>query len=125
MARFSIPNAHYFTMYLVPKLLTYAKSEGIDVFMGEVQRFPERQRELVNSGASWTLNSDHLLCTAVDFEFLERDRKGNLKWIEDPDHPNRAKLAAYWKSLNPGCYWGGDWASKDTPHFGYRPRKED
>jgi len=114
--KFSISNAVAFTFFL-GKLIDHAASLGMDIMATELQRFIERQTALVNSGASWTVNSDHIVCCAADIDCIEGG-----KVIGDGDHPKYKMLATYWKSLDPGCYWGGDWKSKDSRHFGYRPK---
>jgi len=122
---FSLKNALYFTTYLEPCLIQHANFEGILLFGGEAQRFLPRQQHLVNSGRSWTLDSDHLVCCARDYELLERTAEGKLKWVQDEDHPHWKILGEYWEELDPGCYWGGDWKSRDVAHFGYNPARKD
>ncbi len=125
MKPFSLRNAHYFSMVLVPKLLAFASAQGILIFIAEVQRHIERQTELYNSGRSWTLDSDHLLCTALDLELLKRGDDDKLRWVQDENHPHWKRLGKKWESLDPDCYWGGRWDSKDVYHFGYNARKDD
>ena len=115
--KFSIPNAVAFTR-LEGRLTTWAPWAGIGIMGTEGQRFPERQKMLVDSGASETMDSDHILCCARDFDVVEGG-----KVITDGSHPSYRRLGLYWESLNPGCYWGGRWKSGDSRHFGYRPRE--
>jgi len=115
MGKFSISAAVEFTR-LLGELLEYASFVGIKVMLTEVQRFMPRQSHLYYSGASQTLASDHLICTAADIDVIE-----NGEVVTDGSHHSYEKLGAYWKELHPGCYHGGDWESKDSRHFGYKP----
>ncbi len=125
MKPFSLENAYYFTNVLIPKYVAFAKAQKILIFRGEAQRFIDRQTELYNAGRSWTLRSDHLVCCAEDYEMLMRGDDGKLRWVQDENHPDWEKLGAYWESLDPGCYWGGRWDSKDVAHVGFDPREDD
>ncbi|MEW5705092.1 MAG: M15 family metallopeptidase [Pseudomonadota bacterium] len=71
----------------------------------------ERQRILKTAGKSWTLNSRHLTGHAVDVV----DPDGRYD-IPDLDRIAIAMKAAA-KELNVQIVWGGDWKSRDTPHF--------
>ena len=78
-------------------------------------RSKERQRELVDSGASRTMNSRHLTGHAVD---LVAWVDGAISW----EWPHYHKIAASMKQaaaeLGIRIEWGGDWKSfKDGPHF--------
>lgn len=72
----------------------------------------ERQKMLVAAGKSWTLNSRHLNGMAVDV--VDADDFGY-------DVPDMTKIAAAFKQaaaeLKVPIIWGGDWKSRDTPHF--------
>jgi len=115
--RFSIENAVAFT-YFESKLVQWAAKVGIDVMGTEGQRFLNRQQELYDAGSTWTLQSDHLVCCARDFDVIEAGRV-----VTDGKDGRYERLGKYWESLNPGCYWGGRWKSKDSRHFGYRPKE--
>ncbi|WP_199085482.1 M15 family metallopeptidase [Bosea sp. ASV33] len=76
----------------------------------------ERQRELVASGASTTMNSRHLTGHAVDI--APADENGKISW----DWPLYRKLAPIMKAAAKAegvpIEWGGDWKSfKDGPHW--------
>lgn len=81
----------------------------------------ERQRKLVESGASKTMNSRHISGHAVDIAAmvdLDGDGKLEIRW----DWPLYAKIAnsmkAAAKVLALPIEWGGDWRTfKDGPHF--------
>ena len=72
----------------------------------------ERQRALVAAGKSWTLNGRHLTGHAVDI--VDAD---NFAY----DIPDMDAIACAMKEcaaeLKVPLVWGGDWKSKDTPHF--------
>ena len=78
-------------------------------------RTEKRQRELVASGASKTMNSRHLTGHAVD---LAPYVGGTIRW----DWPLFYKLAPAVKQaaseVGVPIEWGGDWKSfRDGPHF--------
>lgn len=78
-------------------------------------RTEKRQRELVASGASKTMNSRHLTGHAVD---LAPYVSGMIRW----DWPLYHKLAPAVKQaaaeVGVPIEWGGDWRTfKDGPHF--------
>ena len=78
-------------------------------------RTEKRQRELVASGASKTMNSRHLTGHAVD---LAPYVGGTMRW----DWPLYHKLAPAVKQaaaeVGVPIEWGGDWRTfKDGPHF--------
>ena len=84
-------------------------------------RTEKRQRELVASGASKTMNSRHLTGHAVD---LAPYVGGTIRW----DWPLYHKIADAVKQaaaeLGVPIEWGGDWRTfKDGPHF-QLPHKE-
>ncbi len=116
--KFSIPNAVAFTFF-EGRLTMWAAATGIDIMGTEGQRFYDRQLMLYEAGATETMDSDHRVCCARDFDVVE-----NSKVIKDGSHPSYKRLGLYWESLNPGCYWGGRWKSGDSRHFGYRPKEE-
>lgn len=75
----------------------------------------ERQRELVKSGASKTMNSRHLTGHAVD---LAPYVKGGISWDWKYFYPIADAMKAAAKELNIPVEWGGDWTSfKDGPHW--------
>jgi peptidoglycan L-alanyl-D-glutamate endopeptidase CwlK len=87
----------------------------IDFVVIEGLRTKERQRGLVNTGASQTLNSRHLTGHAID---LAAWVDGDIRW----DWPLYAQIAEAMKkaALGLGVHleWGGDWQRfKDGPHF--------
>lgn len=87
----------------------------IDFTVLEGVRSQERQRQLVNSGASQTMNSRHLTGHAVDIVPL---LNGSVSW----DWPLYYQLAPIVKQaaddLGVEIEWGGDWKSfKDGPHW--------
>ena len=87
----------------------------IDFRVTEGLRSKTRQIELVNKGASKTLNSRHITGHAVDVVALIG---GSVRW----DWPLYDIIAKAFKQaakeLNIPIVWGGDWKTfKDGPHF--------
>jgi len=91
------------------------KLSEVDFTVIEGLRTLERQRKLVDSGASQTMKSRHLTGHAVDL----------AAWVDDQvdwSWPLYDKIAAAMKQasaqVNVPIEWGGDWTSfKDGPHF--------
>ena len=87
----------------------------LDFIVIEGLRTIERQRQLVASGASKTLNSRHITGHAVD---LAPVINGDVSW----DWPLYHRLAKHVKAaaaeLGVPLQWGGDWRTfKDGPHW--------
>lgn len=87
----------------------------IDFAVTEGVRSIERQRELLQAGASTTMRSRHLTGHAVD---LAAYIGAEVRW----DWPLYHKLAEAMKEaarqLGTPIEWGGDWTTfKDGPHF--------
>lgn len=89
---------------------------SVDFVVIEGLRSTIRQRELLELGATKTLNSRHLTGHAVDIVPLIN---GNVPWDDWSAFEQVSvamKLAA--KELNITLIWGGDWTSlRDGPHF--------
>jgi peptidoglycan L-alanyl-D-glutamate endopeptidase CwlK len=87
----------------------------LDFTVLEGLRSLERQKQMVESGASTTLNSRHLDGHAVDIAPFVG---GEVRW----DWPLYYKLAvivkAAAKEVGVPIEWGGDWKTfKDGPHW--------
>jgi peptidoglycan LD-endopeptidase CwlK len=87
----------------------------VDFTVLEGMRTVTRQRQLMASGATRTMNSRHLTGHAVD---LGAWVGGEVRW----DWPLYHKIATAMKQaaheLNQPIEWGGDWRSfKDGPHW--------
>lgn len=87
----------------------------VDFRITEGLRSLSRQKRLVETGASRTLNSRHLTGHAIDVVALI---DGQVHW----DWPLYAKIATAFKEaarrLGVPIVWGGDWRTlKDGPHF--------
>jgi peptidoglycan LD-endopeptidase CwlK len=90
---------------------------NINVLIYETIRTQEKQREYVNSGASQTMKSYHLVGQALDFVPVDREGKTLWSGYGAPDIQAAIKEA---KQL--GFEWGGNWKFVDKPHlqFNYR-----
>lgn len=83
-----------------------------DFSVGEGLRSIERQRELVKSGKSTTMNSRHLTGHAVDLF------PHPISWDWEYFYPIADAMKQAAKELNVALDWGGDWKSfPDGPHF--------
>jgi len=86
----------------------------VDFSIIEGLRTLERQKQMVASGASKTLNSRHLDGHAVD---IAPYVGGEIRW----DWPLYYKLAkamkAAAKEVGVPIEWGGNWVFKDGPHW--------
>ena len=108
----NLKGVHPDLVKVVEKAITLTE---IDFRVTEGLRSKTRQIELVNKGASKTLNSRHITGHAVDAVALIG---GSVRW----DWPLYDKIAKAFKQsakeLNIPIVWGGDWKTfKDGPHF--------
>lgn len=92
-----------------------AEITSIDFVVTEGLRSIDRQKKLVASGASKTMNSRHITGHAVDLAASVDDE---IRW----DWPLYHKLAEAMKEAarieGVPIEWGGDWKTfKDGPHF--------
>jgi peptidoglycan L-alanyl-D-glutamate endopeptidase CwlK len=87
----------------------------IDFVVIEGLRTKERQRQLVNAGASRTMNSRHIIGQAVD---LAAYVDGEIRW-DWPLYPRIAvAMKAAAQELGVKMTWGGDWPRfRDGPHY--------
>ena len=96
------------------KVMRLARNEVAFIVI-EGRRDTKRQQQLVNSGASRTMNSRHLTGHAVDVMALVN---GQGRW----DWPLYKRIADVVKAVAEregiAIVWGGDWRTfKDGPHF--------
>jgi peptidoglycan L-alanyl-D-glutamate endopeptidase CwlK len=88
----------------------------LDFIVIEGLRSEARQRELVRSGASRTMNSRHLTGHAVDLLPIGPDGRAEFAWPLYHKMAPAVKAAAEKEGVP--IVWGGDWTSfKDGPHF--------
>lgn len=87
----------------------------VDFGITEGLRTVERQRQLVATGKSQTMNSRHITGHAVDV-FAYPTSAGSWEWKYYEQIATAFKQAA--KELDIPVEWGGDWKTlKDGPHF--------
>ena len=111
-SRFKLRGVHADLVRVVGRAIELST---VDFTVGEGVRTIERQRILVETGASQTINSRHLTGHAVDLFALIY---GTVRW----DWPLYYKIADGMKQaskeLDIPIEWGGDWRSfKDGPHW--------
>ena len=93
----------------------------VDFTVLEGLRTPERQKTLMESGASQTLNSRHITGHAVD---LGAWVDNQVDWSWPLYHKVSAAMKEASKQLDVAIIWGGDWNTfKDGPHFELDRRK--
>jgi len=93
----------------------------VDFTVLEGMRDAVRQKKLVDSGASQTLNSRHLTGHAVDLGAWVDDQ---VDWSWPLYHKINAAMQEASKLVGVPIEWGGNWRTfKDGPHF-QLPRKE-
>lgn len=91
------------------------KNSPYDFKITEGLRTVERQKELVKTGKSKTMNSYHLKGKAVDIAVLI-DNKITWDFKYYKEVANHIKEIA--RKLGYVITWGGDWKTfKDGPHF--------
>lgn len=87
----------------------------VDFAVLEGRRSAQRQRQLVDAGASRTLNSKHLSGRAVD---LAPVVGGVVRWDWPPFKKIAKAMKKAAKRQGVQIVWGGDWRTfKDGPHF--------
>jgi peptidoglycan L-alanyl-D-glutamate endopeptidase CwlK len=87
----------------------------IDFTVLEGLRTPERQKALLEAGASQTLNSRHITGHAVD---LGAWVDNQVDWSWPLYHKIAAAIKNSAKQEGVSIVWGGDWHTfKDGPHF--------
>lgn len=98
----------------------------IDFRVIEGRRTVERQRELVRSGASQTMNSRHIpsgngFAHAVDvvpWTDTDADGDAEVSWSWPHYYPLAKAIKQAARELGVPLEWGGDWRSfKDGPHW--------
>lgn len=88
----------------------------LDFVVIEGLRTKERQKKLVASGASKTMNSRHLTGHAVDIMPIGPNGKAAFDWPLYYQLAPAIKAAAEKERVS--IIWGGDWSTfKDGPHF--------
>lgn len=87
----------------------------VDFTVLEGLRTPGRQKTLLESGASQTMNSRHITGHAVD---LGAWVDSQVDWSWPLYHKIAAAMKTAAKELGVAIVWGGDWRNfKDGPHF--------
>lgn len=93
----------------VSKLIAWAYDNGFELTFGEALRTPEQAAHNAASG-SGIANSLHLIKLAVDLNLFKDG-------VYQQDSAAYQPLGDYWKTLDPLCCYGGDFAKPDGNHF--------
>lgn len=100
--------------YFTAKLIEHAYAAGYALTYGETYRTPAQAARNAASGSGIS-NSLHCRRLAVDFQLFK-----DGEYLTDK--ASYAFLGTYWKSLDPHCFWGGDFKHLvDSDHFSYNP----
>lgn len=86
----------------------------VDFTVLEGVRDAVRQKKLVESGASQTLNSRHLTGHAVDLGAWVDDQ---VDWSWPLYHKINAAMQEASKLVGVPIEWGGNWKMRDGPHW--------
>jgi peptidoglycan LD-endopeptidase CwlK len=93
----------------------YCKLHKIEILIYETIRTKAKQREYIQTGASQTMKSYHLVGQALDF--VPVNSRAQAMW-DGYDSKLIQQAVRYAKEL--GFEWGGDWKSfVDKPHLQY------
>ena len=107
-----LKGVHPHLVQVVEKAIQISK---VDFAVIEGLRTVERQKELVASGASRTMNSRHITGHAVD---LAPWIGGTIRWDWPPFYDIADAMKTSARELGILIVWGGDWKTfKDGPHF--------
>ena len=114
-SRRSLDNLQGVHADLIVVMTTALVTSPMDFVVIEGLRTEARQRQLVSSGASRTMDSRHLTGHAVDVAVYV---DGGIRW----DWPLYERLSQHIKDAarhhGIGLEWGGDWTSfRDGPHY--------
>lgn len=89
------------------------KKAGIEVLVYETTRTLQQQKDNVQSGASQTMKSYHLVGQALDFVLVDQNNKALWNGYTSANGKKVIDLA-----LKFGFEWGGNWPKfKDQPHL--------
>jgi hypothetical protein len=97
--------------HLIAQLITWAYDQGYELTLGEAYRTKAQQRAYVEQGKSSTMASRHLDRRAIDLNLF-------IDGVYQAKSEAYRPLGEHWKTLHPGCVWGGDWKKPvDGNHF--------
>lgn len=95
---------------LVGELIRFAYASGYELTFGDAYRSPQQAQANAAAG-SGIANSLHTQRLAIDLNLF-------INGEYQPDSNAYRPLGEFWKSLDPGCCWGGDFQTRaDGNHF--------
>lgn len=95
----------------VAHLIDWCYASGYELTLGEAYRTPQQAQWNADNGTG-VKNSVHCLRLAIDLNLF----KGGQY---QPDSEAYRPLGDFWKGLDAGNRWGGDFTRKDGNHFSY------
>ena len=94
----------------VGQLINWSYEHGYELTLGDAYRSPQQAAANVVSG-SGIANSLHTQRLAIDLNLF-------INGVYQTDSKAYKPLGDYWKSLDAGCCWGGDFTTRaDGNHF--------
>jgi len=105
---------------LLAELVLWIYSQGWEVTQGEGAVDQVRKAQ-VNGGTQTVHDRQHMLGS---LHYLRLAQDLNLfvdgHYVPDGGHPAWKAIGERWKSLDPGCAWGGDFDTVDANHVSLR-----
>lgn len=94
----------------VGQLIDWAYAHGYELTLGDAFRSPQQAAANAAAG-SGIANSLHTQRLAIDLNLF-------INGVYQSDSAAYKPLGDFWKSLDPGCCWGGDFVTRaDGNHF--------
>ena len=107
--------------YFLGKLIVYAYEElGVELTLEEGTVNVWRCDECGNWVSKHSKSSWHYRKLAQDINLFIKKNSG---WRHQTTTEQHRVLGEYWKSLDSGCVWGGDFRYKDGCHYSYMEGK--
>ena len=106
--------------YFLGKLITFAYEQGFEITLGEGTVDVMLCDACGIKVSKHSKFSYHYRRLAQDINLFKFTSGG---WRYQTTTKQHKILGDYWKSLDPGCVWGGDFKRKDGNHYSYTEGK--